>query len=238
MANSISSDFNPSIKHPLYFMRKGLLLKISQYSDLLNGKLLDFGCGAKPYQTLFKNISNYVGVDYASEGHDHKNEQIDFYYDGKTLPFKDEEFDSIFTSEVFEHIFNLPEILKELKRVLKKDGKILITCPFVWEEHEIPADYARYTLFALKDLLNKEGFEIEISDKSGNTLTAIHQLFMVYLIDHWIHHVWLLSKIELFKKVMRQIVAPACNFLFLMVEKIMPKNNKLYLSNIIVAKKL
>ena len=113
-------DFNPPVSHPLYFIRKGLYNKINLYSSQLNGRLLDFGCGAKPYASLFRNVTEYIGLDYASEGHSHSNESIDVYYDGKTIPFDDNCFTAIFSSEVFEHVFSLPEILPELNRVLQK----------------------------------------------------------------------------------------------------------------------
>ena len=234
----VSKDFNPTFKHPLYFIRRGLYNKISQYSTSLTGKLLDFGCGAKPYKSLFQNISEYIGVDYDSTGHNHANESIDFFYDGKILPFKNEEFDSIFTSEVFEHIFNLPEILSELNRVIKPCGKILITCPFVWEEHEAPVDYARYTHFALEDLLNKAGFRIIIKDRSGNTVQAIHQIFINYIANEWLHIIPLLSRFNIFKKFTRQIIIPTLNCTFSITERLWPKSQKLYLNNIIVAEKI
>jgi len=64
--------------------------------------------------------------------------------------------DGVFSSETFEHIFNLEEIIKEINRVLKKEGLLLATCPFLWPEHEVPYDYARYTSFAMKNLLEKK----------------------------------------------------------------------------------
>ncbi len=234
----VSEGFNPTLRNPLYFIRKGLYLKIKQYSSSLSGRLLDFGCGAKPYKSLFTNVSDYVGVDYDSTGHSHSNEEIEFFYDGHTLPFKDQEFDSMFTSEVFEHIFNLPEILSELNRVLKPGGKLLLTCPFVWEEHEVPVDYARYTHFALEDLLQKNGFKIVVKDKSGNTTQAIHQLFINYLAYEWLHKVVFFSRFNFFKKIIRQLVIPCLNALYLLFEPIWPKSEKLYLNNIILAEKL
>jgi len=48
-------------------------------------------------------------------GHPHLNEQIDVFYDGKKVPFEDGHFDAIFSSEVFEHVFNLPDILNRTK---------------------------------------------------------------------------------------------------------------------------
>ncbi|MEN9685041.1 MAG: hypothetical protein RLZZ28_827 [Bacteroidota bacterium] len=232
----VPENFNPRISNPLYFIRKGLFRKISQYAPQLTGDLLDFGCGAKPYQPLFSHVQSYTGLDYAGEGHSHEDEHVDVYYDGKTIPFENNRFDAIFSSEVFEHVFMLQEILPELSRVLKPGGKLLITCPFVWEEHEIPVDYARYTRFALREMLEKNGFNIVVTDKSGHTISAIHQLFVVYLHDYWLHRVWL-SKIPFFKKFIRQIVIPVMNAGFLFFEPLWPKSDKLYLNNIILAEK-
>ncbi len=233
----VPQNFNPSLSHPLYYIRKGLYSKISLYAPQLTGQLLDFGCGEKPYQSLFTQVSNYLGVDYDSEGHNHTNENIDVYYNGVTLPFESARFDSIFTSEVFEHVFTLPQILPELNRVLKPGGKILITCPFVWEEHEVPIDYARYSRFALQDMLEKNGFTVLISDKSGHFMSALHQLFVLYINDHWLNKVFFFSKFNFFKKLIRQLVVPMLNVLFYIVEPIWPKSYSLYLNTIIVAQK-
>lgn len=233
----VSKEFNPSVSHPLYFIRKLLHNKIKEHSKAIYGKTLDFGCGAKPYKNLFTNVTEYIGLDYVGEGHNHINEDIDFYYDGKTLPFENETFDCIFSSEVFEHVFNLSEILHELSRVVKKDGTILFTCPFVWEEHEIPVDYARYTQFALNDLLQKSGFEVKTVDKSGDFITVIHQLFILYLNYHWLNRVSFFSRFLLFKKVIRQIVVPLLNYLFYTFRPLWPKVQYLYFNNIIIAQK-
>jgi SAM-dependent methyltransferase len=230
-------NFNPGISHPLYYIRKGLYRKISLYAPQMSGDLLDFGCGEKPYKSLFTNVQSYTGLDYDSEGHNHANESIDVYYDGVTIPFEANHFDSIFTSEVFEHVFTLPQILPELNRVLKMGGKILITCPFSWEEHEVPIDYARYTQFALIDMLEKNGFKIQTIDKNGHFLSALHQLFVLYISDHWIHRVFFFSQFNFFKKIVRQIVVPVMNIFFSIVEPILPKSDKFYLNTIIIAQK-
>ena len=161
------SEFEPSFMHPYYFVRNGIREGVLQYAGHLTGKMMDFGCGSKPYRSFF-TVEEYIGVDFENEGHPHDNEQIDVFYDGKKLPFEDNRFDSILCSEVFEHIFNLEEILKELNRVLKPGGKILITCPFVWNEHEAPFDYARYTRFALESLITKTGYSNVEYSKAGN----------------------------------------------------------------------
>jgi SAM-dependent methyltransferase len=174
--SKLSPEFSPSIMHPFYFIRNGLKDGISFYAPQMKGKMMDFGCGSKPYRNLF-DVEEYVGVDYYNEGHPHDNEQIDVFYDGKKIPLPNDYFDSVLSSEVFEHIFNLEEILREINRVMKKGGKLLVTCPFVWNEHEEPNDYARYTQFALKDIFARNGFEVVEITKSGNFVIATSQLW-------------------------------------------------------------
>ena len=48
------------------------------------------------------------------------NSKVDFFYDGKQFPFDSSEFDWVFSSEVFEHMFNIDEQLEEINRVLKQ----------------------------------------------------------------------------------------------------------------------
>ncbi|OSZ76877.1 hypothetical protein CAP36_10600 [Chitinophagaceae bacterium IBVUCB2] len=163
MQHKVPKSFRPGLNNAFYFTRGALYKKIKQFAPQLHGRLMDFGCGSKPYQSLFINATEYIGVDYAGEGHSHTNESIDVLYDGKKIPFPDEYFDGAFSSEVVEHVFNLEEILPEIARVIKREGKLLITCPFVWPEHEVPVDYARYTQFALKDLLEKNGFSLLVA---------------------------------------------------------------------------
>jgi ubiquinone/menaquinone biosynthesis C-methylase UbiE len=79
---------------------------------------MDFGCGKKPYKEIF-GFDEYIGVDIEVSGHDNTQHDIDVFWDGKSLPFADNTFDSILASEVFEHVFELDAVLDELRRVLK-----------------------------------------------------------------------------------------------------------------------
>ena len=127
--SEIKYEFNPNIFYSGYLLRKKLLIAVNRYAHYMGGVMMDFGCGSKPYKSLF-DVKEYIGVDFNGEGHSHENEQIDVFYDGKKLPFPDNYFDSVFSTEVFEHVFNLEEIIPEIKRVMKPGAKILVTCPF------------------------------------------------------------------------------------------------------------
>src|SRR5205809_647343 len=112
----ISFEFDPDITYPAFLTRNRLLKKISVHAPALKGRLMDFGCGSKPYRSLFE-VEEYIGIDFENPGHPHFNEQIDVFYNGKQIPFADEHFDCVFSSEVFEHVFNLDEVIKEINRV-------------------------------------------------------------------------------------------------------------------------
>lgn len=230
----IDKAFKPSVFHPYYFIRKGLVEKIIQYSPLLNGRLLDFGCGSKPYKELI-HADEYIGVDYENEGHPHTNEQIDIFYDGKTIPVAADYFDAGLTSEVFEHVFNLEGVLTELYRVLKPGAPLLITCPFVWKEHEMPNDYARYTHFALRHMLEKHGFRIHTLDKSGNFIEVIFQLRVLYFFDNWYPKV---RRVPLLGALSKLFFIAVPNVVGRILSKLLPENRQLYLNNIVVAEKV
>jgi SAM-dependent methyltransferase len=230
----IPKEFNPSISSPNYIMRGNLLKAIIRNVHYLSGKLMDFGCGSKPYQSLMK-VNEYVGVDFDSQGHSHREEQIDVFYDGKFLPFPDNTFDCIFSSEVFEHIFNLEEIMKELYRVLKPNGKIFVTCPFAIAEHEIPNDYARYTSVGLKHLFLKNNFRVLHFEKVGTNFEAVMHFRIMY------YTMGMMSKLNRIKGI-QNIVNPMGVYLLNLYTKVMvkilPKRDDLYLNNIIVCEKV
>jgi len=232
-SKDIVPEFNPNITYPAYLTRNRLLKSIAAHAPEMNGILMDFGCGSKPYKSLF-SVEKYIGVDFENQGHPHLNEQIDVFYNGRQLPFENEHFDSVFSSEVFEHIFNLEEILKEINRVMKKGGKILITCPFAICEHESPNDFARYSSFAIKYLLEKNGFEIIHQYKTGNNVETVYQLWIMYIHQHISPY---LKKIPVIRSAFRFITYTGLNCLAMFFSKILPDRRDLYLNNIVVGRK-
>lgn len=232
--SKIKYQFNPNIFYANYLLRKRLLKAIDERTSYMSGRMMDFGCGSKPYYSLFK-VEEYVGVDFNGQGHSHENEQIDVFYDGKTLPFPDNHFDSVFSSEVFEHVFNLEEILVEIKRVMKPGAKILVTCPFAIPEHEQPNDYARYSSFGLKHLFEKNDFKVLDFHKVGNHFDTLVQLRISYY-DLVLFPKF--NKLKIVKPILEAILYPVMNIYGLVLCKIFPQKQALYMNNVIVCEKL
>jgi SAM-dependent methyltransferase len=195
-------------------------------SKFINGKILDVGCGSKPYENLF-DCKEYLGLEII--GNKNKS-KADFFYEGITFPFEDNTFDSVFCSQVFEHVFEPELFLKEINRVLKPNANIFMTIPFVWDEHEQPIDYARYSYFGIKSLFVKNGFEVILHSKAGNNFSSIFQITSAYI------YKTLIFKKKKLKKIIGYCFVILCNFLGLLSLSL-PKNDDFYLDNIIIGKK-
>jgi SAM-dependent methyltransferase len=226
-------SFQPGIAavffHPFFLIRYPLFKAIRQNAPALKGKLMDFGCGSKPYQNLFK-VDSYIGVDVEQSGHNHQNSKIDVFYNGTTLPFESETFDSVFSSEVLEHLFQPDAMLHEINRVLKPGGKLLLTAPFGWNEHEMPYDYARYTSEGICSLLRQNGFEIIRFQKTGNFVRVLFQLWILYLYEVSRKG----GKAVLFAAML--LIVPL-NLLAIVLAPLFPVNRSLYFNNVVLAQK-
>lgn len=215
--------------NPFYFTRRDLFTAIRKEAVHLEGSLLDFGCGRKPYENLFR-VKEYIGTDVRVSGHDHRHSKVDVFYDGNRLPFDDNRFDSVFSSEVLEHLPHPGDMLDELARVLKPGGRILVTVPFSWNEHEAPYDFTRFTSFGLRNIFEEAGFNVLRLRKSGNFARVIFQLWALYFF-------------ELFKKWKRTGYCLAMLFILpvnitgLILLLFLPRERSLYFNNIILAEK-
>jgi SAM-dependent methyltransferase len=109
------------------------------------GRLLDVGCGDKPYEGIFRPyVTEYIGVEheatFAETSADSHAVRPDVLYDGQRLPFEDKSFDTVLNVQVLEHTPHPGALVKEMGRVLKNDGVLILTAPFSFRLHEEPHD--------------------------------------------------------------------------------------------------
>lgn len=217
--------------NPFFIIRRGLFRGIRHHAPALKGRMLDFGCGEKPYRDLFQ-VDEYIGVDIAVSGHGTEGGQVDVFYDGRHIPFADAHFDAVLASEVFEHVFNLDEIMGELHRVMRPGARMLITAPFGWDEHEKPYDFARYTCFAWEAILRRHGFRVIEAGKNGHYITAVTQLWIAYLFQH------ILPKRPFLRILLNPLLIAPWTLLGLVMGAVLPKNRDLYLNNVLLVERV
>lgn len=146
----------------IYNVRSSILRALKEVLPYLKGELLDVGCGKMPYRSYVlsnSSVKKYVGIDLANALSYDKEIKPDIIWDGTSMPIDDETYDCSIATEVLEHVFSPLSLLKEIHRVLKKEGLFFFTVPFLWPLHEVPHDAYRYTPWALEKILKQVGFE-------------------------------------------------------------------------------
>ena len=215
--------------NPYYFARRGLYQGLAEFFPALQGRVLDVGCGSKPYRSLVP-VKDYVGLELDTP-------QLraagvaDLYYTGGRFPAPDASFDAVICSQVLEHIFAPEEFLGEIRRVLCPGGKLLLTTPFVWDEHHQPHDFGRYSSFGLSHLLGKSGFEVVAHRKSCADARTVVQLASGYLYKA------LRTRHRPVNLLVQLLLIAPVNLVGGMVAWVLPGNPDLFLDNVVLARK-
>lgn len=123
------------------------------------GRLLDIGCGTKPYKDLVAQyVTEHIGLDHPETLH-HKSD-IDLFATAYSIPEADASFDCALCTAVLEYLEEPETALRECYRILKPGGVAIYSVPFIWHLDEEPGDFFRYSKYGLKYLFEKVGFEI------------------------------------------------------------------------------
>jgi SAM-dependent methyltransferase len=167
----------------IFITRKELSRHIKCSLPFFKGKLLDVGCGVMPYRDFILQQSaaeKYIGLDLAST-EIYKHIQPDLVWDGYSIPLPDQSVDSVLLTEVLEHCPEPSLVLKEVHRVLKNDGNVVFSVPFLWHLHESPWDFYRYTPYAIKKLFGDGGFSLEVLETFGSNDRAFLHAYFIWL---------------------------------------------------------
>lgn len=151
-----------------------------------HGRLLDVGCGDRPYENLFReHVTEYVGVEY-QESHDGsvsgKQSRADVVYEGETLPFEDGSFDTVLTTQTAEHVPDPDAFFRELTRVLRVGGTLIMTVPFSYRVHAHPHDYHRFTRFALERYAKLNNLRVDVLRARGGMWSVVGQKLASHLV--------------------------------------------------------
>ncbi len=174
-------------------------LQIKEASKFIRGNVLDVGAGEVNRYSKYFTYDKYVRMDL------NHGEKVDLIGSADNIPMPDGSFDSVICTQVFEHLKDPDKSAKEIYRVLKPGGTLLVTVPQMNELHEEPHDYWRYTKFGLEELFGAVGFKTIHIDQRGGFFSTMAQMAIRYMIDRF----------ALYKKpsVMGKIIALFCKLI-------------------------
>lgn len=172
---------HPSKRDISYLIRAPLASWLQQQArrgadDLGRYRVLDVGCGIKPYYPFFEPYAGaYVGVDIEHPGAD---------LDGsvESLPVPDASFDLVLCTQVLEHSVDPDQAVRELWRVTRPGGRVLASTHGVQCYHPSPEDYWRWTHVGLEQLFRRNGSWREVTiTPAGGTTSCLAAMTDIYV---------------------------------------------------------
>lgn len=139
---------------------------VRAHDELGRYRVLDVGCGLKPYHPLFAPyVAEYVGVDPVDNPH------ADLKGSVEDLPVADGSFDVVLCVQVLEHCTDPAAGVRELQRATAPGGRVLASTHGVMTYHPAPTDYWRWTHAGLAKLFtdNATWSSLRVTPGSGTT---------------------------------------------------------------------
>jgi SAM-dependent methyltransferase len=132
-------------------------------------ELLDFGCGTGAFLEDLDRFGAVSAVDGDPNAvafcHARGRSEVRLVPPGAPLPFPDRAFDLVTTLDVVEHVEDDVGALRELRRVLRPGGLLLVAVPafmFLWgKQDEVSHHHRRYTTTSLRRALAEAGFAVD-----------------------------------------------------------------------------
>lgn len=156
------------MQNPKFYTKEILKTVLPKYCL---GRTVDVGSGHAKYKDLIKRYCDeYISVDNLSSEYQFDNDDFkpDIVSDILSMPFKDREFDTAICTEVLEHVENPFLLFKEISRILKSGGHLILSSGWAAPYHKEPKDYWRFSKDAYKILCKESGLElVEVHKKGG-----------------------------------------------------------------------
>ena len=160
--------------------------------DLLTfstGRTLDVGAGRQSARDEFGGDRQYIALDFYETSTRLYKSPPDVYGDGQALPFTDGSLDTVLLLDVLEHIPDPNRCVREIARVLKPGGRILVKVPFLYPLHDVPFDFQRWTRYGLTTLARRHGLRVAHLEERGascESAALLMNLAMANLVLGWI----------------------------------------------------
>lgn len=128
--------------------------------------VLDAGAGECRFRDRFRH-ARYIGIDFALGDLEWDYGKLDVIARLESLPLRAEACDRILSIVVLEHTPEPGRVLGEFYRVLRPGGTVHLVVPHMWEEHQLPHDYFRYTSSGIRYLIENAGLEVSRIEPVG-----------------------------------------------------------------------
>ncbi|HLC49520.1 MAG TPA: class I SAM-dependent methyltransferase [Candidatus Andersenbacteria bacterium] len=192
----------PSILSSNYLARFPVARAMKKFAQDFDAqsKILDIGCGHKPYRNYFSGT--YVGIDHV------KTPECDIVADSASIPLGNQSCNAIILNQTLEHTENIQGTVQEIFRLLKPGGKCFISVPMAMKVHSMPlpsteaeyknfdtalhptwnVDFWRFTKFGL--IVTFKDFRIVSLEETSGYIGTICQLINYFFASFGIPYIF------------------------------------------------
>lgn len=147
--------------HFQYLAIRDLRRDMQELVPRLHGRVIDVGCGDKPYAPLAPG-ADFFGIDV------YNGPAVDaIVAPHERWPVEDASFDGAICTQVLEHAADHEHTLSELQRVLKPGGTLILSVPWMYHEHGAPYDFRRFSRHELSARLEPDYVIRELQTEGG-----------------------------------------------------------------------
>lgn len=147
--------------HPQWLVFKNDRAKFQDVTQNARGVVLDLGCGQRRPESILNSECQYISLDYYQTSIEWYGSKPHIFGDAQKLPLKAESVDCVLLLDVLEHLPEPRHCLKEILRVLRPGGCLILEVPFMYPVHDAPLDFHRWTCYGLRNLTLSCGFLVE-----------------------------------------------------------------------------
>lgn len=171
----MSSRLEPSRTSVQYAVRRPLVDWL-RAQDVQGKSVLDVGAGGRPYDALFGG-GTVVAFDVPG------NLRADLHGSIEAIPVEDASFDVVVCLQVLEHVPEPAAAIRELRRVVKPGGRVLLSTHGVYPFHPNPDDLWRWTHTGLERLFQTNAQWSSVTVRPGAGTTATVAMLVAHVID-------------------------------------------------------
>lgn len=212
--NDQQRRLEPRIFDTDWLVLKGMRGLIARFADEIarpGAVALDFGCGDRPYASLFTSRGcAYLGADMDG---DH---ELRIAPTGR-LECGDDIADLVLSFQVLEHVRDLGVYFEEARRTLRPGGRLLLSTHGTWLYHPHPEDHRRWTRTGLIAEIERHGFRVEASEPVVGPLAWTTMIRMTSFC-------YVLRSIPIVGRAMAAAVAAFMNLRAALEDRITPKS--------------
>jgi SAM-dependent methyltransferase len=186
---------------PVYYAQDKITVPL--LNKFVFGKLIDIGSGDTPYrERLEGRVDCYDTLDLYP-----RTENVKFVGSVENMDMiLDNQYDSAICLEVLEHIPRPMEGVREIHRVLRPGGILVLSVPHLSRIHDAPNDFFRFTKYGLQYLLEDAGFHITQIKVRGGLFTFLGHQWSTFILGLvwkvpilkqivWFVNSWLVSRL-------------------------------------------